>query len=204
MSITQACSRALASADIALPGRYLPAGDEDDEFVGLLTPKDIEPAPVPAFEPAPSAANRFGLRLGMLAVHGDTTTWDPALRLGGYYRRNGRSVHEIGAEIMLAEGEESGGGAVSTQIVLLRYDMLLGKQQDDGVAFRVVGGFEIGFETATWELTGDASQRTGGAVNIGMNIGEHSGAWDARVAYSLIPGSDNTSGGILATFGFAF
>jgi hypothetical protein len=193
-------SRVSVFPDAGVAMLLLAAGDEDDEFVGLLT----RPAPP---EQSAVRASRFGVRVGILTpMAPEEGTWSTGLRAGVYYRGAGGTVYEIGADYTSVEADLGMGATVSTTIYSVRCDILLGRWSDldRKATFYLLGGGELGMETGIWESTGDELEARAGGVNLGIGLASPKGSWDARFVYSILMGSDNAAGAIGATMGFAF
>lgn len=198
-----------AGAKVLLPARVadslLAAGDEDDEFTGLLT--EPEPEPTPPEKPA-GRAGRFGLRLGYLASGtAQEVAWKPTVCLGLYYRLGRpsarRTVYEFGVDYVSLERED---GVVSSVQYRLRGEMLFGNWNPDdrSTSFYFLGGGDLISENGTREITGETESHLASGVNLGLGIGSTKGTWDVRAVYSLFPGSGNLKGNVLVAAGFSF
>lgn len=133
-------------------------------------------------------------------------SWESAARLGLYYRSGRKTAFELGIDYASVDGEYGPGETVTSKMYFLRFDTVFGfSSGDDRTArFFLLGGGELGLESATWEPTGDTADRESGSLNIGAGIGSPSGSWDARVVYSFFVGSENAAGAVMTAFGFAF
>lgn len=177
----------------------LAAEAEDDEFVGLLT----QPTP----EPARERASRFGVRLGIvMPAATEEGSWDSGLRAGLYYRGGRKTVYELGFDYTSAGADFGKEATISSTIYSLRYDVLFGRWSDSDrkATFYLLGGGEIGQESGTWEATGDTLEARGGGIDLGMGLGSPTGSWDARFVYTVLIGTDNAAGTVMAAFGYAF
>ena len=177
----------------------LAAEGEDEEFVGLLT----QPTP----ELTEERAKRFGVRLGLvIPAAAEEGSWDSGLRAGLYYRGGRKTVYELGFDYTSAGADFEKGATISSTIYSLRYDILFGRWSDSDrkATFYLLAGGEIGQESGTWDATGDTLEARGGGIDLGLGLGSPKGSWDARVVYSVLIGTDNAAGTIMAAFGYAF
>lgn len=190
--------------------RVLPAAEgEEDEFGVLLEePKPVEPAPAPAPQPAPEPKERewrAGLRAGLLVTGPTEEAWNAAFFLGGYYRGSPlkRLVYELGVDLATVESDD---GSTTSQLLFLRGEVLLGKwnPEEEGTSFYALAGAQGISEQAKLNGSGKTEPRMGASINLGVGLGSVKGAWDARVVYSVVVGSDNAKGSILAAAGFSF
>lgn len=183
-----------------------------DEVPRLLRPP--EPPALPSDETRPKGPGmrgRFGVRAGsLMTLRAENATWSPGVRAGAYYRGGGlasrRMVYELGIDYMSVTGDHGEGATVSSEIYVLRCEVLFGRWASAGrkATFYLLGGGEFGQETRTWEPTGDTAETQGGGVNVGLGVGSPKGSWDARVVYSIFTGSDEAQDGLLVALGFAF
>lgn len=190
-------------------GFLLAAGDEDDEFGELLMVPEPQETPEPAPpEETPERAGRFGVRCGLLmtAAAGEGS-WSPTVCAGVYYRGahlvSKRIVYELGLDYIPVE---RGDGYVSSSLYLLRGEILFGNwsAEDKGTSLYVLGGADVISENGTREVTGEVESALAAGINLGVGFGSTKGVWDARVVYSLFPGSGNVKGNILVAAGVSF
>lgn len=184
------------------------AVDEAPEEVPRFLRPKVEPVAEPAPpEEQPGRAGRFGVRAGLLMAAGAAEgTWDPAIAAGLYYRGGRGTVYELGVDYASLGADYGGGRTGSSDILFLRCDVLFRRWAvaRGSPVFFLLGGAELGLESATWEPTGDTVGRRSSSVNIGAGVGSPLGSWDARAVYSRLIGSDNAAGTVMTAFGFSF
>lgn len=185
------CDLALAAASSEEP---------PDESVKLL-------AQEPAAEAASRPRSRWspGVRAGVLVSGGAERDWKEAPSAGLLLRQVPPSaraaVLELGADYISTETAD---GVRTSQLVLLRADLLAGRFAPSGRAPYLLAGATAILEQSTNNATGATASGRGAAVELGFGYGATSARWDLRAAYAIFVASENTESGLAVSVAFGF
>jgi hypothetical protein len=158
-----------------------------------------EVAPVPEVFAEPRARH-FGIRAGMfLPAASVDETYAESFTAGAFYAGALGLVKlpfEIGFDFSRSDSDD---GRVNADFYTLRCDLLFLK----GEGFYFLGGYQV--VLASLVIDGAAvDPEYVSAFNVGFGLGSSESRWDARVAYSILAGSENARGMIAATAGLRF
>jgi len=180
------------------------------EIVPLLDEKtEPEEAPPPAPPARPIGAKaRWGVRFGSLNTVGGSYDWKTTGFLGLFVRDSRPSLprfaYEVGFDIANVPGAAAG-ATVSSNVSVLRLDMLFGKwnEGDDRAAVYALFGAGIGGERTTWELTGITQDVNTPVIDIGFGLTGSDASWDARFGYTGYAGT-GARGAVTVGLGLGF